>query len=651
MKYHNKNILCLEYDEYVDCFNSELYKKDKLRKKITVYGLGGNGRQVLIDYELLPPDRKQAVKEKYGNPYDYVAKQPLIDYVKINWDYQAERFYNDFVLPNRNRLPETYVTKYTKAATWLNTIQHFTTDKRSLKQDLNISIAAFWIMAGELMHSQDVALPTNERRLKDKLKQYKDEGLSCIVEGWRFGNDNSKKVKDKLSEALLVKLIAHPHKHDDTIIAAKYNEWAIKENRDTITAGTVGYRRKQTAIITTLTRDGSAINYNKFSKQIPRDRPSAPLLLINSDDNIIDLYFKEDGKNGVNPYYRATAYLVVDPFNDYILGYAIGNDNTIELIKEAYRNAIHHVKQLTGDTYLWHQIQTDHWAIDSKKEGVLATFFNKQAHFAPATIKVAQSKYIERTFGEVWHQQLKMFHNYAGYNITAKERMNPDAVQIAKKDYPNKDKAPVYIAQFIENMRQTVNPKTGLPRETEWLEAFKVSQKSQNRLIDTEKRLQLFGITHPYSNKITAAGIKVEINRQRLTYDIPDELYIANVNKSVQITYDPYDMSQVLVSDGKGLRFVTGEVERMPSALADFTEGSRTALNKKLDFKKKINSYVQDINLEIDATLKRAEIDANSFLQAGITVKEVSHRAQKAIGGYVHADEQTEEIFNWRTQL
>ena len=633
MKYHNKTVLCLEHDEYVDCFTLDIYKNDKRRDKLTTYTTGGNGRQVLIDFELLPIDRKAIIRAKYGNPYEYIAKQPLVDYVKINWDYQAEKFYNDYVLPTKNRLPETYVHKYAKAATWLNAIQYFTTDKRALKQELNISIAAFWEIVGDLIRTKEVALPVNERRLKDRLKDYKADGYTSMIEAFRFGNNNSKKVNDQVSEALLVQLIAHPHKHDDTVIALKYNEWAKSTNHLPITAGTVGYRRKQTALLTTLTRDGSAVNYNQFSKRVERERPSAPLLLINSDDNVLDLYFKDTTGKSTNDYYRPTGYFVVDSFNDLILGYAIGETNTIELIQEAYRNAINYVRELTGDCYLWHQIQTDHWGIDTKKEGKLASFFSNQAHYTPATVKVAQAKYIERSFGTVWHQQLKMFGNYSGFNITAKGKMNPDAIQIAKRDYPNKEKAPQLIAQFVANMRQTINPKSGLPRETEWLNAFKTSLKSQQKQIDTEKRLQLFGITHPYSNKISAAGIKVEINRKRFTFDIPDELYMANVNKTVQVTYDPYDMSQVLVSDGKGLRFVTGEVRKMPSALADFKEGDRTLLNNRLDFKKQINQHVTNHLNERIEVLQRAQIDANSILQAGVTVKEISHKSQKVLTG------------------
>ena len=384
MKYNDNKQLCLEFDEFVPAIMSKpAYDQAKRRGTITVFGRGGNGSIVLIDYETLPYKQKEAVKEKYGDPYVYYTKQPLLDYVKANFDHEAEQFYNDYTLPNGLNLPEDYVAKYAKAVTWLRSIDHFTTDKKALKTLLNISITAFWVMAGELIRAKDVALPINERRLMEKLKQFKREGLPCMIETWRFGNNYSKKVNDEVAEALLLKLIAHPHKHDDTVIAANYNKWATKNGKQVITPAAVGVWRRKSALTTTLTRDGAGINYNKFSKRAMRERPSAPLLLINSDDNILDLFFK-DGKSD---FYRPAGYFIVDGYNDYILGYALGKTVTIELVKQAYLNAIHHVMEVTGECYLWHQIQTDRWSIDPQLKGELATFFSNQAHYTQQRLK------------------------------------------------------------------------------------------------------------------------------------------------------------------------------------------------------------------------------------------------------------------------
>lgn len=680
MKYHNTTILCLTYDELVPVImNADNYHYHRRNKNITVHGRGGNGNEILIEFETLPEKFKADVIKKYGNPYEYIAKQPLLEYVKFNWDTNAEDFYRKHILSTTNsKLPEAYIPKYTKAATWLNAIQHFTTDKAALKRTLNISVAAFWSLAGDLITANDIALPANEKRLREKLSQYKKDGYAALIEAFRFGNNNSKKVKDEVAEALLIKMLAHPHKHDDTIIAAEYNKWAKKAGKDTITPGAVKYWRTAKAHLITLSREGAAINYTKYSKQIKRARPTEPMMLINSDDNVLDLYFSHETKNSKgkivkNNFYRPVAYIIIDTFNDYILGYAIGPAVTIDLIRLAYLNAIRHVMELTGGAYLWHQIQTDHWSIDPKLEGPLATFFKDQTEgrFTPASVKVAQAKYIERSFGVTWHQQLKYFPNYSGHNITAKEKNNPDAIQLASKNYPHKQHAPEVVAELITRMRHTTNPKTGLSRQQEWVEAFKKAQHCKTRQIDTEKRLQLFGLKHPFPNRITSGGLRVQISNIERYYEVPNEIYLESVNKKVEITYDPYDMSHVLVSNGKGLRFVANEYEKMPAALADYKPDTAKKLHEALEFKKQIPAFINETMDKYSEVLQRADIDAQSILQAGVKTKQISHDATHLLTGNtlsisenaesLHLDQviipapakapKIDDEFDWRNEL
>jgi hypothetical protein len=65
-------------------------------------------------------------------------------------------------------------------------------------------------------------------------------------------------------------------------------------------------------------------------------RPSAPLLLIGSDDNDLDLYFQNEtankkGHTVVNYFHRFKLIVVMDAFNDYVLGYAQADVVTAEL--------------------------------------------------------------------------------------------------------------------------------------------------------------------------------------------------------------------------------------------------------------------------------------------------------------------------------
>jgi len=653
MQYHN-NILCLTYDEVISILPKGTYDSLKSRGNINVHGIGGNGRIVLIEYETMPVKYKKLVKENYGDPYAYVAKQPILN--SIEWDYEASTYYSRYILQNGSRLPNSntdiegkpqinYVHRYTEAASWLNMLIRLTNDKPALKRELNITIMDFWDTASEMISLKKVSLPATPKRLKEKIKIYQANGYESLIELHKFGNSFSKKIADETAEAFLQELLANPNKHDDTIIVRFYNQWALETGRKTITAEAVGYWRRKWANILLLEREGVAKTYNKLSKQGKRNRPSAPLLLINSDDNILDAYFRNNG----NDYFRPALYVVIDAFNDYILGYAIGNTVTKELIKEAYRNAQRHVMELTGDAYVWQQIQTDHWGISGKNTTELEEFYNSMALFFPAGLKNSQTKYVERSFGTTWHQmaKLKFGRNYSGHNITSKERINPDTLQI--KNFPDVSEMPRMIADFIEAMRHTVNPKTNLDRQSEWVKAFRESDKSKKRCLSIEERLQVYGKQHSHSNRITASGVEPVLLGEKRIYELSQAQIFEHNGKTVQVTYDEHDLSKVLITDGKGLRFVASEYKLLPSAIADYEPGDGKRVNALKDEKKQLMPMIKGIVDKRKSALERGRIDAESRLMAGVLVKEINHADQQLLSAPAnvqndHFDDDDDEL-------
>lgn len=636
MQYHN-NTLCLDYNEIVPVImNRDNFHYHKREGKITVYGYGGIGRLVLIEYETLPPKYRAIVKETYGNPYEYVAKQPILSL--IDWDYQAQKFYQDYVLPNGAKLPATdtdvngkpiinYVHRYTAAATWLNMIQRLMNDKRALKRELNISMAEFWKLCTEMINLKAVHLPTNERRLKDKLSNYRAKGYDSLIEAHKFGNSYRAKVNDEVSEAVLKEMIKLRNKHDDTVIAEAYNQWATENNYPTISAETVGYRRRQWANELMLSREGIATTYNKLSKRIHRDRPSAPLLLINSDDNNLDAYFI----NGKNKWYRPVLYVVMDAYNNYILGYAMGDTVTKELIYEAYRNAYAHVRELTGGEYLWRQIQTDHWGISGKNTTELEQFYTSMAKFTPAALKNAPAKYIEASFGVVWHQKMKQVfpNNYSGHNVTSVEKLNPDTLTTA--NYPDVSEAPAMVERLIWELRNTKRKDCEMTRQEEWVSAFHQSQESKHKAITVEQRLMLFGKQTALPNSITAAGVVFQLNNVKRTYELSQKDIYEHNGKKVRITYDPYDMHNILVDDGKGYRKVLPLFQNTKAALADQEAGDRDRLNTLLAEKSTLMDMMNEPLEQRKAIIERYKIDAESRLQAGVLVKAINHADTKLV--------------------
>lgn len=635
--------LCLEFSELVpEVIAKPLYDYAKAQGNITVHGIGGNGRKVLIEFDTMPVKYKAKVREIYGDPYVYASKMPILN--ALQWDHKAKAFYSGYVLPNGDMLPATdkdlrgktqinYVHRYTEAATWLNMLGRLTTDKATLKRELNISIMQFWDEATGLIKTKKVNLPANPKRLKEKLKIYAEGGYESLIEVHKFGNDFSKKIKNKEAESYLKALLSARNKHDDTIVAGYYNEYATELGLDTITPGAVGYWRKKWESFLMLEREGVGKVYNKLSKRGQRKRPSAPLLLINSDDNVLDAFFRTDDSD----WFRPVLYVVIDAHNDYILGYAVGANVTKELVKEAYRNAQRHVASLTGDAYCWQQIQTDHWGISGKNTTELEAFYHSMATFTPAGLKNAQTKYVERSFGTTWHQELKKEfpHNYSGHNVTSKEKLNPD--NLLPINFPHISEAQERIERFINRMRLTKRKGSELTRLEEWVANFKASEKSKKNRLSPELRLQIFGKFRLdrsgkiETNQITASGITPTILGERRVYELSQQQIFDHIGKSVQVIYDENDLSEVLVTDGKNLRFIAREYDLLPGAIADYEEGDRARIDNLLSEKKTILPAIKEWASDWKATLERGGIDAESRIQAGVLTKEINHNDQRLI--------------------
>lgn len=567
-------------------------------------------RRVLIEYESLKPEKKQQVVARFGDPYQYITKEPIKK--MVTRDLEAEKYYMQYRFDGK-MLPIEKVNEYTTAASWLNMLAQSDSKKKEIKQLLNLTITQFFDKVIEIINQDNIALPRAYTRLREKVNQYKAEGYSLLIHK-HYGNQNAKKISP-VGETLLLELIAKPY-HDDTTICDSFNRWADANNQERITPATVGIYRRANMNMLMAEKQGNAAWYNSFGKQIIRKRPSAPLLLIGSDDNELDLYFQEDGVNKkghsvVNYFRRLNLIVVMDAYNDYILGYAYGKTVTADLVRDAFLNAVHHIKELTGGYYLPHQLQTDRWG-----NGTLTSFYEAVATYTPAMAKAPRGKYIERAFGSEWHKVLALYPNYSGHNITAKSKINTDAIERNKRDFPVLSQAPVQVQDFINRLRHTMT-STGETKQQAWVKAFMDSEKSQQRLIDETQMLQTFGRIHDYKNTITNRGITPAINCVERTYEVPNELYLDVVGRKVQVIYDPLDYSRILVDAGN-MRFIAREVELMPSAIADYQPGDRARLNKKLEEKKAHVKTIADAKEKRMNILEEHGIDAEGLLRVGL---------------------------------
>lgn len=579
-------------------------------------------RRVLVDYEHLSARYKEKIKACFGDPYEYIAREPIRR--MITRDLEAEKFYISFRFENGQSLPDDKVAQYCKAADFLNLLKSVEQDKAIVKKQLNLSLASFYTHAADIIKSDGITLPTKYQLLKDKVKKYISGGYDSLIEKWRFNNSYAAKVADELSESVLLELIGDNRKVDDVKVSQAYNKWATANGYKPITDATVGNWRRQNEFQVAPYRDGNKAWYNKYGKHLLRNRPSAPLLLIGGDGNDWDMFFQTRRKNQVYYFDKFVLVVVMDAFNDYVLGWSIGQQENINLIKAAYFDALCHIKELTGGYYLPHQLQQDRFSIASLKD-----FYSRLVeNFHPAAAKAPRGKYIERAFGTTWHQILRQYKNYSGHNITARTRINADRIDQEKKNFPHSEEAFVYAQDFIRQLRQL--ECDGVTKEQRWLAAFNASEKSQSRLIGDEQFLLNFGYENGAQQTITNRGLSITINGTSRLYEIPNEHYLTTVGKTVTVKYDPYDLSRVLVTDDNKIRFVAGEPNRLPAAKADYQPGDEARFWKRLHQKKLHLEQIAASKGEREQILIENGIDAEALLQAGVMVKELKQRAEIA---------------------
>lgn len=618
-------------------------------------------RRVLIGYEDMREKYKAVIiawlKKKAGckhegacncgDPYAHMALEPIREMIRT--DDKAEAFYTAYRYDGptgsgRDSLPLEHVEKYTRQASLLNFLVSARKDKKLIKRQLKIRMDVFYERVLELNRLDGYGLPSTYSNLLATLRKFEKNNYTSLID-WRFGNTIAQKVNDDVAQSLLLELIADGNQHDDVYIAMAYNAWAVKNGYEAITPATVGVWRRKNEYLVLASRASNATWYDKFGKEIQGYRPTQPLYMTEHDDNAIDLQFidPDDPNRSSKFHHRYTAIVVIDSFNDYVLGYAY-TDKAInsEVIRAAWINAMYHIRALTGAWYLPHELKTDNWG-----KGALKDWYSGFAHYTESPTGSKRGRgYIEQFFGSsLWKRCLKIgANNYTGNNMTAKFRgVNEEMVRANMPHRPTLEEGHGQIEQFFNRLRMTTG-KSGKSKQQEWVEAWVNLPDEEKRPITDEQFLMKFGIRHMPKNgsrnRITNAGVECQINNAQYSFTVPYALYLTNVNKQINVIYDPYDMTRVLITDDERLRFIARETTKMPRAMRDYNKGDRTALNRLLDEKRDDSRRVAEAQEARHNTLRAQGIDPLAILQSGVLDKELRQQAL-AEASYDNDDNET----------
>lgn len=610
-QYHH-NILCVTHTELTDGIMSKVNYDNLVRRgKIRVIRRGCYGTPALIHFDSMAQEIKTAVLEKYGNPRDTLKYKAFTDHVVV--DFKAHTYFSTYKLADGRYLPTDVQEKYCNTAKVLNAMLYVLNDRSGLVKTLGNGKKHVWpnlaTVVTELAKELGHDLPENPRRLKQRLEDYRKGGYETLVSG-KYLNNNRSKVKDIQQEALLRQLFRKHNNLDDVQIQSLYNIVATNCNWSKISSQTVCNYREKWDLVTESMRRGVNNFDNTKAMHIKRKAPVLPLIYWTADGWDAELLYQrtvtgDKGYSKTTYYNRLVMVVVLDPCTKYPVGYAIGHEENAMLIREAFRNAINHTKELFGQRHKVLQLQTDNF---SKKQ--LLPFYEaiSAKYYTPARVKNAKSKVIEPYFKYINKTYCQLLPNWAGFGITAK-----------KDNQPNDE--------YLNKIRHSFPDEAGCTKQLETIIAAERQKKyEQYRAAYTElpeedkhfmNDLEYFGYlceTKDRTNRLSASGMVITMNNIEREYDCFDPDFRRYPYTDWTIKYDPSNMEQVMaISEDGSHKFLLQEKYIQPMALYDRKEEDTLKLQEVRNYNKSLKESIvegmtEDIK-HVDELLRRPELE------------------------------------------
>jgi hypothetical protein len=272
-------------------------------------------------------------------------------------------------------------------------------------------------------------------------------------------------------------------------------------------------------------------------------------------------------------------YEVMDAFSETLLGYHISDTENWEQQYNAYRMAV----ERSGCKPF--EIVTDNQG--GSKTKALQEFYRRLCRVArPTQPYNPESKSLESAFGRFQSQVLHRDWRFTGTNISAKTgRANIEFVDANRESLYTLSELKTAYMEAREQWNAMPHPKTGRPR----LEMYLNSQNPETQPIDRLDMIEMFWLYTGKPSTFTSAGITIQVNNQKYTYEPLDEFGMPDMDfrrrhtgQQFLVQYDPHDMTHVrlYVESPLGKRYVADaypyiEVHR---AIQEQEDGERSFL-------------------------------------------------------------------------
>ncbi|MDY3512990.1 hypothetical protein PG303_07165 [Riemerella anatipestifer] len=587
-KKHPQSLSLISYNALYKRMNSKTCTEKDLRR-------ASLGFDALVQFDSLCVEWRDALTMKFPKPKEQAQKSFFTKH------YEADRQAFDFFCAHRfgendeRKLEPEVIELYTYNASVLNAVITCKTNRKAYIKALGASVGVtIWESLSKDVNSFNEVphdLPTTPDSLRYKVNKYLKEGYESIISK-KYGKRNRAKIKKSEQFILIEELLKKHQNMNNEQIADHYNTVAKAIGWEPITGSTIANIRKELGLYTYAGQRGLVSFEHKKAMQVKRSRPSLPMLYWTVDGWDAELLYQAEtiNKKGqkVKTYHnRLTMVLVLDPFNDYPVGYAIGEAENPALIREAIANAVNHTKKLFGKRYKPYQFQADNY----QKKHLKETYEAIAKHFTPARVKNSKAKVIEPFFNHFnkKHFQKEMVLNWSGHNVNAKRDNQPNDEYLNKvrHQFPDELGARMQIINAIEKERKE--------KVQAYLEHWNELPEDDRILFKTNEFLRVFGQTTGYTNKLQGSGITATINGEEYYFDSFDQNFRKYAYVDWCLYFDPSDMSEVLAVNAEShhgrlvkvidtIEFMLEEKYIQPMALYDRKEGDAAELQKVFDF-------------------------------------------------------------------
>lgn len=361
---------------------------------------------------------------------------------------------------------------------------------------------------------------------------------------------------------------------------------------------------------------------NVFDPVVQRERPSFANALWVIDGTPSHIYFQH-GEHG--RYFRFNIFPVLDAHSWAVLGFWLSEREDTDAVLGALRSAC----MVTGN--LPHQILFDNSSAIQSYRAQDAIEKISVVSFA-ATAGNARSKIIENFF-HLFNQDVQKYRpGYTANPFAARLDNRPNREALARLVKSNElVSAERALQQAIEDLtiwnntpRKFLGGKSPIASYRDSVNASQARQRSFSPIIDIEafwaqpgenKKIRtmdegkprLVNTFVPQQYEFTNRGFDLTIKGKRFSYDIEDAEFRSKfIGQKFTVRYEPnperWTAGQpdqlLLYVDGKpmqwkGEHLSAAPKELMPMAIADYSEDTRSSLDKRLGNKKRQRSLVQ----------------------------------------------------------